>query len=787
MRKTVIAVMGAVLFSLIAPSVNFGQTTNPNMPNWHSKYWFYRWRLRNDFMVMGSGDGQSLVAESRNTERKEIIKWADAMIQHGYYLTMLAIEHKILETKGRYADLKNNERELYFAIKAFERVDYNTETFYSSEGNDQDAYRVNDTPLRPDVNGFFFRDDVPPDFVNTTPYPAGSNPTYTANYDHLTSKRTGIEYGDFYYSKSDFEGIWANDGYLAPPDLTRPKMPIVDFTKKVNDVKVFGLGEESQDQVIRLLLGFETIVKSIENVTYGIDTDKDGVDDATMNFQEEAKRHSTNIIGRMAGHFSGTKTIDVDNNFFWAYPTLGIPTSPYWTIYNPRNNKVSLGGAVFGYMPPIQIVSGSLFTSNNDLGIGSSNYALGAYSPIFTSTWNLGIGGYGNNANAKMALILNVISNSGGAITSNGVARHLYEKSKEKHFQGLYTPLYDYYWNWDPNSSADQGRKEEAYNYANLLLEMAPCVGPHNFGYTNINVASTGSPLGVFSPNQDPDGIPIYWNVPFLFDNSHDTWDDGIRQDKDGNDAVDEGWFAGVDYMLLYNLIYANNDGEKPLYHDLINRLVDYDIDTDLSSSMVGYSAEGLLIGAFENMKITGNIYGNTHVSVKALDYVEIDNGITDPSNSGSITYETGKITCGTEFTSQNTPYSIDQCATCGLEQQMGSFVAPKTSGRIKSNYLEMKTIEQLIDEQETTRGSGFTSAENDGISVFPNPVNDLFEVSGYETLQELVLLDKNGSEVRYFDISDKLHDISDLSAGVYMLVIKFNENETTHIKLVKL
>ncbi|WP_430405145.1 hypothetical protein [Fluviicola sp.] len=474
MRKITLAILGVILFSLIAPTTGFGQ--NPNMPNWHSKYWFYRWRLRNDFMVMGSEDGQSLVAEQRNTERRGIIKWSDAMIQHGYYLTMLAIEHKILETKGRYADLKNNERELYFAIKAFERVDRNTETFYSSEGNDQDAYRHGDSPLPPDVNGFFFRDDVPPDYINLNPefQLNGTNPLYTSNYYHLTNEKTGIEYGDIYYNKSDHEELWNNSGYLQPPNLEDPKMPIVDFKKKVNNKGVFGLGEESQDQVIRLLLGFETIVKSIENVTYGIDTDRDGIDDATMNFQEEAKRHVTNMIGRVTGHFSGTKTVNPNDNLYWAYPALAFQPAPYWKTYNPRKNSVQYGDYTI-YTLPIQKVAEAMFTQNNDLGIDNSLYSSFSsnFNSLFATAWNLGIAGYSDNGTVKMSLILNVISNSGGAITSNGVARHLYEKSKASHFQGLYTPLYDYFWNWDPSSSADQGRKQEAYNYANLLLEMA--------------------------------------------------------------------------------------------------------------------------------------------------------------------------------------------------------------------------------------------------------------------------------------------------------------------------
>lgn len=56
---------------------------------------------------MGDGPGQSLVAEQRNPRRNGLIKWADATIMHGYYLTMLAIEHKILESNERFLPAAN--------------------------------------------------------------------------------------------------------------------------------------------------------------------------------------------------------------------------------------------------------------------------------------------------------------------------------------------------------------------------------------------------------------------------------------------------------------------------------------------------------------------------------------------------------------------------------------------------------------------------------------------------------------------------------------------------------
>ena len=261
MRKFILTLLGAVLFSIIAPTISFGQI-NPNMHGWHAKYWFYRWRLRNDFMVMGEGPGQSLVAEQRNPNRNEYIKWSDAMIMHGYYLTMLALEHKILEDKGRWEDLKNNERELYYAIKAFERVDYNSETFYSSDGDkdDEDIFRLGDNTLAPDVNGYFHRDDVPPDFINKNQWHEVPPilPDFTPNYYKLTSEKTGIDYGaDLKYNRSAYSTLWGDKipgEESSPPFLDTKEFPIVNYKNGEDDY--YGFGEESVDQVIRLLLGF---------------------------------------------------------------------------------------------------------------------------------------------------------------------------------------------------------------------------------------------------------------------------------------------------------------------------------------------------------------------------------------------------------------------------------------------------------------------------------------------------------------------------------------------------
>lgn len=290
-----------------------GQTSS-TMDGNLAKYWYYRWRLRNDFMIMGEGQGKSIVAEQRNPERSACIKWADATLMHGYYLSMLAVEHRILSESGRQVDLNETNKELYYALKAFERLDYWAESIYSKEGDNNAQYRVFDQPLRSDVNGFFFRDDVPPDFINDALPPYNH---FNFNHSLLNSGRTGINYSTpANYTSSDFAKNFFNDGFGASyPRIkwNEPKYPIVDYNFQ-NSGGGMNLGEPSQDQIIRLLLGFTMIVKSIPNQSYSIDLDGDGYDDVTMNFQEQAKRHATNIIGRVSDVYSGTKQVAPEFN-----------------------------------------------------------------------------------------------------------------------------------------------------------------------------------------------------------------------------------------------------------------------------------------------------------------------------------------------------------------------------------------------------------------------------------------------------------------------------------------
>ena len=118
------------------------------------KYWNYRDRLNSDFLVVGTQQGFSVPAAYRNPII-ELIKWSDATVDLGWYIGTLATEHYLLSNAQSYPNyegsvftLEQNTTELYYALKALQRLDLNAETSFLL------CLSV------PSENGFFIRDDT---------------------------------------------------------------------------------------------------------------------------------------------------------------------------------------------------------------------------------------------------------------------------------------------------------------------------------------------------------------------------------------------------------------------------------------------------------------------------------------------------------------------------------------------------------------------------------------------------------------------------------------------------
>lgn len=115
------------------------------------KYWHYRYRLVNYFMVVGDGPGMSIPADIRNAfdgNGSGQLRWGEGPTYLGYYLGVLATEYRLLRDNGQSTD--RTLTELYYALRAVNRLDFVAESMWNLPNNE---------------DGFLIRDDVPANFV----------------------------------------------------------------------------------------------------------------------------------------------------------------------------------------------------------------------------------------------------------------------------------------------------------------------------------------------------------------------------------------------------------------------------------------------------------------------------------------------------------------------------------------------------------------------------------------------------------------------------------------------
>jgi len=119
------------------------------------KYWFYRHRLTTEFLKMGLGQpgvasGYSLPAVQAYRSAEDQLHFGDATSFLGNYIGVLATEYLLMkQDKAPQEQLLNVKKELFYAMMAYERLDFNAELLLPPHETGT-------------VNGFFIRDDVEP-------------------------------------------------------------------------------------------------------------------------------------------------------------------------------------------------------------------------------------------------------------------------------------------------------------------------------------------------------------------------------------------------------------------------------------------------------------------------------------------------------------------------------------------------------------------------------------------------------------------------------------------------
>lgn len=217
--------------------------------NQQNKYWFYRYRLRHKFLKAGLVDyscldiskdnfisGYSIPAGIINYNNPpDQLSWGDGTAELGWYIGILATEWRLLHNARAATD--STEQELYYAMKAYERLDLHAE-------RNMYPYK-NDGCIR---NGFFVRDDVTKSFFLK------------------------------YFKNLNFSSAYSDRGEGS------------ELSQEIINNHGKGGAHASQDQVINLMMGLALVVKSIDN-----NTNYNG-----FRFKDMAKEYTNLMVGYMA-------------------------------------------------------------------------------------------------------------------------------------------------------------------------------------------------------------------------------------------------------------------------------------------------------------------------------------------------------------------------------------------------------------------------------------------------------------------------------------------------------
>lgn len=212
------------------------------------KYFHFRKRLVTDFTLgIGEDFGKSIPASvrkifDRNYAGEHTISWGDATIDLAYYIGILATEYTLLSKQSNPVD--QTLQELYYAMEAFNRLDYFAEEYYGST---------------PSLNGFFVRSDIGKNLFNGK----NKNEKYTYELKRLNSSSND--------SLNNIESEWI--GYYLH-----------------NDVKRFAM---SKDQVFHLMIAMRLVAKCFPaDVTFQNKKFRDG----ETAFAGEAKKITDRIM-----------------------------------------------------------------------------------------------------------------------------------------------------------------------------------------------------------------------------------------------------------------------------------------------------------------------------------------------------------------------------------------------------------------------------------------------------------------------------------------------------------
>jgi hypothetical protein len=737
------------LFLFLTPYLAFSQTDDQNL----SKYWFYRYKLRKYMLKAGETEypcadpdthvdpivtGFSIPAQGLDPTLGMGPHWGDATADLGWYIGTLATEYLLLKNQG--ANTSYTLEELYYAMKAYERVDYHSEV---------NLYPYDKGPCV--LNGFFGRDDVSKAF------------------------------GDKYFPGKVITSDYIGHNIKNASDPSKPE------------------GLASQDQMINLMMGFALVVKCVDGAAsykgMNFVSSAKAYNDLMIGYLE---RHNYKMAIPYTNELANDGGIDVQLDAYGLAKAGQIVKNENWggEIINPGNYENAISTAFRPYWINLGTPLGIETVWAIEYKHHEYQTALWQNLAAIGHSWRIGIEPtrvvhecfdiaypchwftdichenvcvdvwcYRKPTGVMPGVIIpplcfpfappTIAINTTGTVLSY---------TGDRFGQEFYPLLHQYLHN-SGNPSIGRSRYKG-------FMNTAPCQGPYYLG--------PGTGVEGWRANNNR------WSTPTLGKN-------GV--DADGSEKW-RGEYSGFDYMLLYNL-FSLVDGPAAGYTNRLHRDVNgtYPKPNTLHT---GSDANPLIVNAFESINISGTLNAgssnttNGNITLHAPEGVDVTNYSTAPG--ATLTIITDPFTCN----SSNTGYEITapvpedkkpEQDTAALRKQFYESLTKDLNDEIQKNIPELnKKLEgsryEPVDDYVKRIES---ESKNDKLSVYPNPGSGSCELEFRiyeETIVEFSILDLYGKEVLK-PVSGKVltagshklsFDVSTLSAGTYVFKLKTDQ-----------
>lgn len=728
------------LIIIIFVATSFTKINAQNAVNNMQKYVYYKKRFLNNFIAVGNGVGESLPLDIRRISTSKVINGpyihefgiGDATLRLGWYIAVLATEYKLLNDQG--LDTYQTRKELYYALDAFNRLDLNAESYFNLAGTTNPNQAI--SPNSSDLNGFFIRDDMPDNFVDSTYLIEEYNRIIgSPNYQNFTSTNTT---GHPHLKTSPQSNIYMSG--VRGEFNQYQRSPLIDDVHPYKD-------EMSQDQIYDLFMGLALVKKCVGS---GANFNNLPMADGEVSLLQEAINITNRIINRVvedefilknqSDHFSGECTVTPnecnDNDF----TTWGCEHN---CIIGDGSNLTALG---YGAVKAASFITGRSVANiyGNQLwrmpiqqaiwNLTGSAEAIALYDAIGILnedakheykfvTALAAVGGEWENANLYSTVsadellsdlyynpdlaidpdnyFYNAFSTFQFGFSINMVEPRMRFFTHQFAFNEIEYLIYCFLHDDSPNWNGDNTIDFE------FLLDDAPCEGP--FFYT--------VPSGVNGVSV-PYFESIEWSTPSRWKNGY------ALLDHTGND-VNNGEYSGLDYMLLFNMFCLLN----PSYVSY-----NFDMGSQIISSSQNYPYS-IPFNFLTQPPILVNAANTNPKTIVALEDIKSSASVNYHNSNlyGDLTYKAGKrvhltsgfnVQKGAKFHAHTAPIT---CDNNGHYRTANNTLVWENSGAenptpLYHNIVKNVAMGETVKPKNKVKPPKLNASNDGGIIIFPNP-----------------------------------------------------------------